>query len=107
MVVQFINCSPGQYDALGEYARVLEAAQDDIILETGRNDGNLYTEANKGTTICYAHGKCTQDITSQQCSNCLRAVRIAMNRECRNSIGAHCKVGSCEFRYEEYEFDDG
>ncbi|KAI4331507.1 hypothetical protein MLD38_029692 [Melastoma candidum] len=107
MTLVFINCPRGQYRNSDDFAPAVLLSMNNIIHQTGLQGGNWYNEATKGISVCYGHGRCAMDITAQQCSDCLSGVREYMIRKCRNSRGVHCKVVSCEFRYEEYAFDDG
>ncbi|KAI4324643.1 hypothetical protein MLD38_030112 [Melastoma candidum] len=107
MDLVFINCAHGMYGDLDDYARAVEASMNNIIHQTGQQGGNWYNKAPEGTAVCYGHGRCAMDITVQDCSGCLEGVCNYMIQRCKNSRGVHCKVVSCEFRYEEYAFDDG
>ncbi|KAI4324645.1 hypothetical protein MLD38_030114 [Melastoma candidum] len=107
MDLVFINCAPGKYGDLDPYARAVEVSMNNIIGHTGMQGGNWYNKATQGMAVCYGHGRCTMDITVLDCSRCLMGVSVYMIQQCKNSRGVHCKVRSCEFRYEEYAFDDG
>ncbi|KAI4324644.1 hypothetical protein MLD38_030113 [Melastoma candidum] len=107
MDLVFINCAPEKYGDMDNYALAVELSTNDIILQTGLQGGNWYNKGTVYSAVCYGHGKCAMDITTQDCSDCLKGVRVFMIQECKKSIGVHCKVGSCEFRYEAYPFNDG
>ncbi|KAA8550882.1 hypothetical protein F0562_002566 [Nyssa sinensis] len=56
--------------------------------------------------FAYGHAACNQNLTSSDCTDCLRAAKTAMSGACDSRIGAWCVLYDCKIRYEQYPFDD-
>ncbi|KAL6978510.1 hypothetical protein U1Q18_020178 [Sarracenia purpurea var. burkii] len=101
-----VLCNSGVYSKGDPFAISLTYVIAELEAVTpSRADYDYHNISPYPNAFAYGHAACNRNLTSSDCSTCLKAAKTAMIANCQSRIGARSVLIDCTIRYEQYPFD--
>ncbi|CAL9757804.1 unnamed protein product [Musa acuminata subsp. burmannicoides] len=101
----YSGCSPSKYDPNGPFQNNLTPLLTSIVSGAAQASYNSYKSGDDSSgAAAYGLYQCRNDLSSDDCSNCVQSAVSQLNLVCADSLAASLQLEGCFVRYSNEDF---